>query len=134
MAGTRKTTLGLRGVEKRAIAAGSGDTHRLDLSHMVMVKDNHVAELGMAAAVKRFRERASFATKIEVEVEDPADAPRAVEAGADVVLLETRRPQRPNARSNSSTATHSRRPPAASPSMRSQNTPRLASMSSRWVV
>ena len=88
IAGTRKTTPGLRGVEKRAIAAAGGDTHRLDLSHMVMVKDNHVAELGMAAAVERFRERASFATKIEVEVEDPADAPRAVEAGADIVLLD----------------------------------------------
>ena len=93
VAGTRKTTPGLRGVEKRAVAAAGGDTHRLDLSHMVMVKDNHVAELGMAAAVERFRERASFATKIEVEVEDPADAARAVEAGADVVLLDNMSPE-----------------------------------------
>ena len=92
VAGTRKTTPGLRGVEKRAIAAGGGDTHRLDLSHMVMVKDNHVAEMGMAEAVARFRERASFATKIEVEVERPADAPRAVDAGADVVLLDNMTP------------------------------------------
>ncbi|WP_460920420.1 carboxylating nicotinate-nucleotide diphosphorylase [Salinarchaeum chitinilyticum] len=92
IAGTRKTTPGLRGVEKRAIAAGGGDTHRLDLSHMVMVKDNHVAELGMEAAVDRFRERASFATKIEVEVEDPADAPRAAAAGADIVLLDNMDP------------------------------------------
>ena len=88
IAGTRKTTPGLRGIEKRAVAAGGGDTHRLDLSHMVIVKDNHVAELGMEAAVERFRERASFATKIEVEVERPADAARAVDAGADVVLLD----------------------------------------------
>ncbi|WP_225335468.1 carboxylating nicotinate-nucleotide diphosphorylase [Halomicrobium urmianum] len=88
IAGTRKTTPGLRGVEKRAIAAGGGDTHRLDLSHMVMVKDNHVAELGLKRAVERFRERASFATKVEVEVEEPADAPRAARAGADVVLLD----------------------------------------------
>ncbi|PSQ43347.1 nicotinate-nucleotide diphosphorylase (carboxylating) [Halobacteriales archaeon SW_5_68_122] len=93
VAGTRKTTPGLRGVEKRAIAASGGDTHRLDLSHMVMIKDNHVAELGIEAAVERFRERASFATKIEVEVEDPADAPRAVEAGADVVLLDNMSPE-----------------------------------------
>jgi len=92
IAGTRKTTPGLRGVEKRAIAAGGGDTHRLDLSHMVMVKDNHVAELGLERAVERFRERASFATKIEVEVEEPADAPRAAEAGADVVLLDNMEP------------------------------------------
>jgi len=88
IAGTRKTTPGLRGVEKRAIAAAGGDTHRLDLSHMVMVKDNHVAELGMEGAIERFRERASFATKIEVEVESSEDAPRAAEAGADIVLLD----------------------------------------------
>ncbi|ERH12053.1 MAG: nicotinate-nucleotide pyrophosphorylase, partial [halophilic archaeon J07HB67] len=70
IAGTRKTTPGLRGIEKRAVVAGGGDTHRLDLSHMVMVKDNHVAELGLERAVERFRERTSFATQIEVEVEE----------------------------------------------------------------
>jgi nicotinate-nucleotide pyrophosphorylase (carboxylating) len=88
VAGTRKTTPGLRGVEKRAVAAGGGDTHRLDLSHMVMVKDNHVAEMGLEAAVDHFRERVSFATKVEVEVETPEDAPRAADAGADIVLLD----------------------------------------------
>jgi nicotinate-nucleotide pyrophosphorylase (carboxylating) len=92
VAATRKTTPGLRGVEKRAVAAGGGDTHRLDCSHMAMVKDNHVAELGLEAAVARFRERASFATKIEVEVERPSDAPRAAAAGADVVLLDNMSP------------------------------------------
>ncbi len=92
VAGTRKTTPGLRGVEKRAIAAGGGDTHRLDLSHMVMVKDNHIEELGLETAVERFRERASFATKIEVEVEEPPDARRAVDAGADIVLLDNMTP------------------------------------------
>jgi nicotinate-nucleotide pyrophosphorylase (carboxylating) len=88
IAGTRKTTPGLRGIEKRAIVAGGGDTHRLDLSHMVMVKDNHVAEMGMERAVERFQERVSFATKIEVEVEAPSSAVEAVEAGADIVLLD----------------------------------------------
>ncbi|GGN93076.1 carboxylating nicotinate-nucleotide diphosphorylase [Haloarcula pellucida] len=88
IAGTRKTTPGLRGVEKRAVAAGGGDTHRLDLSHMVMVKDNHVAEMGLDGAISHFRERASFATQLDVEVERPEDAPKAVEAGADVVLLD----------------------------------------------
>jgi len=92
VAGTRKTTPGLRGVEKRAVAAGGGDTHRLDLSHMVMVKDNHVAEMGLESAIEHFQERASFATKIEVEVEEPDDAPRAAEAGADVVLLDNMDP------------------------------------------
>jgi nicotinate-nucleotide pyrophosphorylase (carboxylating) len=92
VAGTRKTTPGLRGVEKRAIAAGGGDTHRLDLSHMAMVKDNHAAELGLDAAVARVRDRVSFATKVEVEIETPADAPAAVEAGADIVLLDNLSP------------------------------------------
>jgi nicotinate-nucleotide pyrophosphorylase (carboxylating) len=92
IAGTRKTTPGLRGIEKRAVAAGGGDTHRLDLSHMVMVKDNHVAEMGLEDAIAHFRERASFATKIDAEVETPEDAPRAAEAGADIVLLENMTP------------------------------------------
>jgi len=92
VAATRKTTPGLRGVEKRAVVAGGGDTHRLDLSHMVMVKDNHVAELGLEGAVERFRATKSFATKLEVEVEAPEDAPRAAEAGADVVLLDNMTP------------------------------------------
>jgi nicotinate-nucleotide pyrophosphorylase (carboxylating) len=92
IAGTRKTTPGLRGVEKRAIVAGGGDTHRLDLSHMVMVKDNHVAEMGLVRAIEQFRERASFATKLEAEVESPEDAPRAAAAGADIVLLDNMAP------------------------------------------
>ena len=92
VAGTRKTTPGLRGIEKRAIAAGGGDTHRLDCSHMVMVKDNHVAEIGMEKAISHFRERASFATKIEVEVERPADGRRAAKAGADIVLFDNLAP------------------------------------------
>ncbi|MFC7232221.1 carboxylating nicotinate-nucleotide diphosphorylase [Saliphagus sp. GCM10025308] len=93
IAATRKTTPGLRGLEKRAVVAGGGDTHRLDLSHMVMVKDNHVAEMGLEAAVSHFRERVSFATKIEVEVESPAQAVRAAEAGAEVVLLDNMDPE-----------------------------------------
>ncbi|NHN41222.1 carboxylating nicotinate-nucleotide diphosphorylase [Halorubellus sp. JP-L1] len=92
IAATRKTTPGLRGVEKRAVVAGGGDTHRLDLSHMVMVKDNHVAEMGLEDAVAHVRERASFATKIEVEAETSEQAARAVDAGADVVLLDNMTP------------------------------------------
>jgi nicotinate-nucleotide pyrophosphorylase (carboxylating) len=88
IAGTRKTTPGLRGVEKRAVAAGGGDTHRLDLSHMVLVKDNHVAELGIERAIERFRERKSFVTGLEVEAETVEQARRAVDAGADAVLLD----------------------------------------------
>ena len=93
IAGTRKTTPGLRGVEKRAIAAGGGDTHRLTLSGMVMVKDNHVAEMGLEAAVRHFREEKSFAAKIEVEVESPEDGVRAADAGADIVLFDNMTPE-----------------------------------------
>lgn len=92
IAGTRKTTPGLRGLEKRAVAAGGGDTHRLDMSHMAMVKDNHIADLGLERAVTRIRERTSFSTQVEVEVEAPAEALRAVEAGADIVLLDNMSP------------------------------------------
>ncbi len=92
VAATRKTTPGLRGVEKRAVAAGGGDTHRLDLSQAVIVKDNHVAELGLEAATRRMCDRVSFVTTVEVEVETPDDAPRAAAAGADAVLLDNMTP------------------------------------------
>jgi nicotinate-nucleotide pyrophosphorylase (carboxylating) len=92
IAGTRKTTPGLRGLEKRAIAAGGGDTHRLDASHMVMVKDNHVAAMGLENAVRHLRAKASFATRVEVEVEAVKGATTAVDAGADVVLLDNMDP------------------------------------------
>ncbi|SEO26874.1 nicotinate-nucleotide pyrophosphorylase [carboxylating] [Halogranum amylolyticum] len=93
IAATRKTTPGLRGVEKRAVAAGGGDTHRLDLSGLVMVKDNHVAELGLEEAVAQLRARKSFVTKLEVEVERPEDGVRAAEAGADIVLFDNMAPE-----------------------------------------
>ncbi|MFW6436307.1 MAG: carboxylating nicotinate-nucleotide diphosphorylase [Halococcoides sp.] len=92
VAGTRKTTPGLRGIEKRAIAAGGGDTHRLGSSHAVMIKDNHVAAFGLESAIERFRERASFTTPIEVEVETVADAERAAALGVDIVLLDNMAP------------------------------------------
>ncbi len=93
IAGTRKTTPGLRGIEKRAVVAGGGDTHRLDLSHMVMIKDNHIAEMGMDEAIAHFRERVSFSTKIEVEVEQPEDGLTAAKAGADIVLFDNLSPE-----------------------------------------
>lgn len=89
---TRKTTPGLRGIEKRAVVAGGGDTHRLDLSHMVMIKDNQIAELGMEQAIERFTDRTSFATKIEVEVERPEDGKRAAAAGCDIILFDNMPP------------------------------------------
>lgn len=93
VAATRKTTPGLRGLEKRAVVAGGGDTHRLDLSHMVLIKENQIAQLGFEEAIERFRERSSFTTKIEVEVEDPEDGKRAAAAGADIVLFDNLSPE-----------------------------------------
>ncbi len=93
IAATRKTTPGLRGVEKRAVRAGGGDTHRLDASHMVMVKDNHIAAYGLEDAIERFRENASFATRIDVEVESVDAAERAADAGADIVLVDNAAPE-----------------------------------------
>lgn len=92
IAATRKTTPGLRGIEKRAVVAGGGDTHRLTLSGLVMIKDNHIAELGLTEAITRFRERKSFVTKLEVEVETPEMAVQAAEAGADIVLFDNLNP------------------------------------------
>jgi len=88
VAATRKTTPGLRGLEKRAVAAGGGDTHRLDLSHAAMIKDNHIAEMGLTSAIEHIRERTSFTTPIEVEAESPAQARRAAEHDIDAVLID----------------------------------------------
>jgi len=92
IAATRKTTPGLWDLEKRAVVARGGDTHRLDLSHMVVVTDNHIAELGLEEAIAHFRDRASFATKIDVEVESVEATVRAAVAGADIVLLDIMSP------------------------------------------
>ncbi|KAL7665369.1 Nicotinate-nucleotide pyrophosphorylase [carboxylating] [[Candida] zeylanoides] len=89
IAGTRKTTPGLRLVEKYAMLVGGIDTHRYDLSSMVMLKDNHVKSTGsITDAVRRARSVCGFAVKVEVEVASEADAREAIDAGADVVMLD----------------------------------------------
>lgn len=92
IAATRKTTPGLRGIEKRAVVAGGGDTHRLTLSHMVLIKENHIAEMGLETAIEQFREQVSFTTKVEVEVERPQTGRKAAQAGADIVLFDNLSP------------------------------------------
>ena len=92
IAGTRKTTPGLRGIEKRAVVAGGGDSHRLDCSQMVMIKENHIATLGLETAINRFSEQSSFATKIEVEAESAGQALQAAALGADIILLDNMSP------------------------------------------
>ena len=84
---TRKTTPGLRALEKAAVRAGGGWNHRGNLSDWVMLKDNHLALFGIAEAVARARHRWPGRT-IHVECQDLADARLAVEAGADALLLD----------------------------------------------
>jgi nicotinate-nucleotide pyrophosphorylase (carboxylating) len=90
---TRKTTPGLRYFEKRAVAVGGGDTHRLRLDDAVLIKDNHLALGGsVAKCVQRARDRVSFTKKIEVEVTKPVQAIEAANAGADIILLDNMKP------------------------------------------
>lgn len=89
LAGTRKTTPGFRLVEKYGMLVGGADAHRHDLSSMVMLKDNHVWSRGsITDAVRAAKAVAGFSLKIEVEVQSEAEADEAIEAGADVVMLD----------------------------------------------
>jgi len=89
VAGTRKTTPGFRLVEKYAMTVGGVDTHRMNLSSMVMLKDNHIWSRGsIPEAIKSAREVAGFSLKIEVETCNEEEARLAIMNGADVVMLD----------------------------------------------
>ncbi|MGY1653140.1 carboxylating nicotinate-nucleotide diphosphorylase [Geodermatophilus sp. SYSU D01119] len=89
---TRKTTPGLRPLEKYAVRCGGGSNKRMGLYDVAMVKDNHVAAAGsVAAAVAAVRERAPR-VPVQVEADTPAQAVEAVEAGADFLLLDNMPP------------------------------------------
>lgn len=93
VAGTRKTTPGFRIVEKYGLLVGGAWTHRLDLSQMVMLKDNHIWAAGsITEAVQKSRSAAGFSSKIEVECRTSQEAVEACEAGADVVMLDNYAP------------------------------------------
>ena len=84
---TRKTSPGLRAMEKYAVRMGGGFNHRLNLGEMALIKENHIAVAGsIGAAVKRVR--AQSAAPIEVEVRTMADLQEAVEAGCDRIMLD----------------------------------------------
>ena len=86
---TRKTTPGLRGLDKYAVRMGGGGNHRFNLADGVLIKDNHiVAAGGIAAAVAAARARAPHSLKIEVEVETLEQLREALEAGADIIMLD----------------------------------------------
>lgn len=88
VAATRKTTPGFGEFEKEAVRIAGGDTHRLALDSMIMVKDNHIKACGgVRAAMEKVR-KASFSVKVEVEVENIEDAVTAAEMGADIVMAD----------------------------------------------
>ncbi|MDC0743431.1 carboxylating nicotinate-nucleotide diphosphorylase [Polyangium mundeleinium] len=86
---TRKTTPGLRVLERYAVRMGGGINHRNDLGSAVMIKDNHiVAAGGISRAVERARAHAPHTSRIEVEVDSLVQLEEAIAAGADVILLD----------------------------------------------
>lgn len=94
IAGTRKTTPGFRLVEKYALLVGGVDTHRMDLSSMIMLKDNHVWSRGnITKAVHSAKNVGGFSLKIEVECRSLEEAQEAMQAGANVVMLDNMEPE-----------------------------------------
>jgi len=92
---TRKVAPGLLYFDKKAVMLGGGDTHRLHLDDMVLIKDNHIAIIGdVSRAVKKAHETVSFSKKIEVEVSSVDQALEAAKAGADVIMLDNFTPQK----------------------------------------
>lgn len=86
---TRKTTPGLRTLEKYAVRMGGANNHRLGLYDAALVKDNHIAAAGsIASAVEKIRRQAPFMARVEVECADLKQVKDALEAGADVIMLD----------------------------------------------
>jgi nicotinate-nucleotide pyrophosphorylase (carboxylating) len=91
---TRKTTPGLRMLEKYAVLAGGGRNHRFGLDDGVLIKDNHIALAGgVATAVERARQAVGHLHKVEVEVSSEAALREAIKSGADILLLDNQTPE-----------------------------------------
>lgn len=91
---TRKTTPGLRMLEKYAVTVGGGKNHRLGLDDGVLIKDNHIALAGgITEAVTLAKLKVGHLHKIEVEISNWAQLREAVEAGADIVMLDNQTPE-----------------------------------------
>ncbi|KAK2466094.1 hypothetical protein APHAL10511_001736 [Amanita phalloides] len=89
VAGTRKTTPGFRLVEKYGMLVGGIDAHRYDLSGMIMLKDNHIWSSGsITTTVKQARAVGGFSLLLEVEVQSESEADEAIDAGADIIMLD----------------------------------------------
>ena len=86
---TRKTTPGMRELQKYSVMCGGGKNHRFNLGSGVMIKDNHIkAAGGIRPAVEKIRAKAPHTTRIEVEVTNREELTEALDAGADIVLLD----------------------------------------------
>lgn len=91
---TRKTTPGLRALEKYAVRCGGGSNHRFGLDDAILIKDNHVAVAGgVAKAIERARAFAGHLVKVEVEVDDLDQLKEALGAAPDAVLLDNMKPE-----------------------------------------
>lgn len=94
VAATRKTALGFLYFDKKAVMIGGGDTHRMNLDDMILIKDNHLVLAGsLENALKRAKENASFSKKIEVEITQPNDAVKAAQLGADIIMFDNFNPK-----------------------------------------
>jgi nicotinate-nucleotide pyrophosphorylase (carboxylating) len=92
---TRKVAPGLGYFDKKAVALGGGDTHRLHLDDLVLIKDNHIRIVGdLGEAVRKAREQASFSKKVEVEVSSAEAALQAAKNGADIIMLDNLSPKK----------------------------------------
>jgi len=91
---TRKTAPGLLYFDKKAVLVGGGDTHRLHLDDMILIKDNHIKVAGSVVdAVKNVREKAPFSKKIEVEVARIKDVLVAAKTGVDIIMMDNFSPK-----------------------------------------
>jgi nicotinate-nucleotide pyrophosphorylase (carboxylating) len=91
---TRKTTPGLRLLEKYAVTVGGGKNHRLGLDDGVLIKDNHIALAGgVRRAVEAAKNSVGHLHKIEIEISNWAQLREAIEAGADIIMLDNQTPE-----------------------------------------
>ena len=94
IADTRKTLPGLRPLQKYAVSCGGGKNHRYNLSDAAMIKDNHIdAAGGITSAITKLRSRIGHMTKIEVETRNLDELKEALEAGADIIMLDNMSPE-----------------------------------------
>ena len=92
IAATRKTCPGFRKLDKKAVVLGGGDPHRWNLSDGILIKDNHLALVGLEEAIAKAKARSRY-HRVEVEVESKEDAIRAARSGADIIMFDNMTPK-----------------------------------------